>query len=210
MNNSDDPYIYYYGQWSLKRNGVVLIVNERVQNAVLGCNLKNDRMIPIRFQGKPFNITVIQVYAPTRNAREAEVERFYEELQDLLKLTPKKFPLHYRGVECKSWKSRDTWSNGQIWCWSKKWSREITKFCQENALVIANTLFQQHKRRLYTWTSLDGQYQNQTDYILCRQKWRSSIQSAETRLGADCGSDHKLFIAKFRLKLKKRESHYII
>ena len=78
-----------------------------------------------------------------------------------------------------------------------------TEFCQENALVIANTLFQQHKRRLYTWTSPDGQHRNQIDYILCSQGWRSSIQSAKTRPGVDCGSDHELLIAKFRLKLKK-------
>ena len=77
------------------------------------------------------------------------------------------------------------------------------EFSQQNALVIANTLFQQHKRRLYTWTSPDGQYQNQTGYILCSQRWRSSIQSAKTRAGADCGSDHELLIAKFRLNLKK-------
>ena len=78
-----------------------------------------------------------------------------------------------------------------------------TEFCQENALVIANTLFQQHKRQLYTWTSPDGQYWNQIDYIICSQRWRSSIQSAKTRPGADCGSEHELLIAKFRLKLKK-------
>ena len=81
--NSDDHYIYYCGQESLRRNGVAIMVNKRVQHAVFGCNLKNDRMISVRFQGKPFNITVIQVYAPTRNAEEAEVERFYEYLQDL-------------------------------------------------------------------------------------------------------------------------------
>ena len=79
----------------------------------------------------------------------------------------------------------------------------LTEFCQENALVIANTPLQQHKRRHYTWTSPDGQYQNQTDYIFCSQRWRSSIQSTKTRLGADCGSDHELLITKFRLKLKK-------
>ena len=88
--SSDDHYIYYCGQESLGRNGVAIIVNKRVQNAVLGCNLKNDRMISVRFQGKPFNIMVIQVYAQTSNAEEAEVERFYEELQDVLKLTPPK------------------------------------------------------------------------------------------------------------------------
>ena len=88
--NSDEHYIYYCEQESLRRNGVAVMVNKRVQNAVLGCNLKNERRISVRFQGKPFNITVIQVYAPTRNAEEAEVERFYEDLQDLLELTPKK------------------------------------------------------------------------------------------------------------------------
>ena len=81
--------------------------------------------------------------------------------------------------------------------------QRLIEFCQENALVIANTPFQQYKRRLYTWTSPDGQYQNQIDYILCSQRWRSSIQSVKTRLGAGCGSDHELLIAKFRLKLKK-------
>ena len=88
--NSDDHYIYYCEQETLRRNGVAIMVNKRVRNAVLGCNLKNDRMISVHFQGKPFNITVIQVYAPTCNAEEAEVERFYEDLQDLLELTPKK------------------------------------------------------------------------------------------------------------------------
>ena len=88
--NSDDHYIYYFGQESLRRNGVAIMVNKRIQNAVLGCNLKNDRMISVRFKGKPFNITVIQAYAPTSNTEEAEVERFYEDLQDLLQLTPKK------------------------------------------------------------------------------------------------------------------------
>ena len=88
--NSDDHYIHYCGQESLRRNGVAIMVNKRVRNAVLGCNLKNDRMISLHFQGKPFNITVIQAYTPTSNAEEAEVEWFYEDLQDLLELTPKK------------------------------------------------------------------------------------------------------------------------
>ena len=81
--------------------------------------------------------------------------------------------------------------------------QRLAEFCQENALIIANTLFQQHKRRLYTWTSPDGQYQNQIDYIICSQRWRSSIGSAKTKPGTDSGSDHELLIAKFRLKLKK-------
>ena len=134
--NSDDHYIYYCGQESLRRNGVALIVNKRVQNAVLGCNLKNDRMISVHFQGKPFNITVIQVYAPTSNTEEAEVKRFYEDLQDLLELTFKKDILFI------------------IWDWNAKVGSQellgvtgkfglgvqneagqrLTEFCQDNAL----------------------------------------------------------------------------
>ena len=117
--------------------------------------------------------------------------------------TQRRCTFHFKELECKTRKSRDTWINRQIWPWSTKWSRANAEFCQENALVIANTLFQQHKRRLYTWTLPDSQHQNQIDYILCSQRWRSSIQSAETRPGADCGSDHELLIAEFRLKLKK-------
>ena len=188
--NSDDHYIYYCGQESLRRNGVAIIVNRRVRNAVLGCSLKNDTMISVHFQGKLFSITVIQVHAPTSNAEEAEVEWFYEDLQDLLELIPqKRCPFHYRALECKNGKSRDTWSNRQIWPWSTKWSRaKATEFCQENALVTANTLFQQHKRRLYTWTSPDGHHQNQTDYSLCRKRWRSSTQSEK--------KDQKLIVAQ--------------
>ena len=119
--NSDDHNIYYYGQESLRRKGVAMIVNKRVQNTVLGCNLKNDRMISVCLQGKPFNITVTQVYVPTSNTEEAEVERFYEDLQDLLELTPPKIcSFHHGGLECKCRKSRDTWSNRQIWSWSTK------------------------------------------------------------------------------------------
>ena len=114
--DSDDHYIYYCGQESLRRNGVAMMVNKRFRNAVLGCSLKNDRMISVLFQGKPFTITVMQVYAPTNNAEEAEVEWFYEDLQDLLELTSKRdVRCHYRRLKCKSRKSRNTWSNRQIW-----------------------------------------------------------------------------------------------
>ena len=115
--NSDGHYIYFCRQESLRRNGVAMMANKRVQNAVLGCNLKNDRMIPVRFQGKPFNITVIQVYAPTSNTEETEVERFYEDLQDLLELTPKEDVLFIIGNSNAKGGSQDfdTWSNRQIW-----------------------------------------------------------------------------------------------
>ena len=121
--NSDDHYTYYCGQESLRRNGVPIIANKRFQNAVLGGSLKNDRMISLCFQAKPFNIMVIQVYAPTSNAEEAEVDQFYEDLQDLLELTPQRCIFHYRGLECQSRKSRNTWINRQIWPWSTEWGR---------------------------------------------------------------------------------------
>ena len=121
--NSDDHYIYYCGQESLRRNGVANRVNKRVRNTVLGYNLKNDRMISVHFQGKPFNITIMQVYSPITNAEETEVEQFFEDLQGFIELTPKKkkkkaCPFHHRGLKCKSRKSRDTWNNRQLRSWS--------------------------------------------------------------------------------------------
>ena len=170
--NSDDHYIYYCGQESLRRNGVAIMVNKRVQNTVLGCNLKNDGMISVRFQGKPFNITVIQAYAPTSNVEEAEVEQFYEDLQDFLELTPKKDILLIIGdCNVKAGSQETTGVTDKFGlAIQNEAGKRLIEFFQENALVIANTLFQQHKRRLYTWTSPDGQYQNQTDYILCSQR----------------------------------------
>ena len=141
---SDDHYIYYCGQESLRRNRVAIIVNERVQNALLGCNLKNDRMISVRFQGKPFNITVIQVYAPTSNAEETEVEWFYENLQDLLQLTPPKDALFMTGDwNAKVGNQEIPGVTGKfgLGVQNKAWQRLI-EICQEKALVIANTLFQ--------------------------------------------------------------------
>ena len=137
-------------------------------------------MISVCFQGKPFNITVIQVYAPTSKAVEAEVERFYEDRQDLLELTPKKDVLFIVGDwNAKVGSQEIPGVTGKFGVGvQNEAGQRLTEFGQENAPVIANTLFQQHKRRLYTWTSPDGQHRNQIDYILCSQRWRSSIQSA--------------------------------
>ena len=156
--NSDDHYIYYCGQEPLRRNGVAIMVNKRVRTAVLGCNLKNDRMISVRFQGKPFNITVIQVCAPTSNAEEAE--RFCEVLQDLLELTPKKDVLFIIGDwNAKVGSQEIPGSTGKLDLGvQNEAGKMLTEFCQENPLVIANALVQQQKRQLYIWTSPDGQY----------------------------------------------------
>ena len=162
--NSDDYYIYYCRQESLRRNGVAITVNKRVRNAVLGCNLKNDRMISVCFQGKPFNIMVIQVYAPISNAEEAEVEWFYEDLQYLLELTPKKDVLFIIGNWNAKVGSQETPGvTGKFGLGVQNEGQRLIEFCQENTLVIANTLV-------------------------------SSIQSAKTRLEADHGSDHEFLI----------------
>ena len=148
--NSDHHYIYYCGQESLRRNEVAIMVYRRVQNAVLTCNLKNDRMISLCFQGKPFNIMVIQAYAPASNAKEAKVEWFYEDLQDLCELTPKKDVLFIIGDwNAKVGSQETSGETGKFGVQSEAGQRLI-EFCQENTLVIANTLFQQHENRLYT------------------------------------------------------------
>ena len=155
------------------------------------------RIISVHSQGKTFNITVIQVYGLTSNAEEAEVEWFCEDLQDLLELTPKKDVLLIIGDwNAKVGTQETPGVTGKFGLGvQNEAGQKLIEFCQENALVIANTLFQQNNTRLYTWTSPDGQHQNQIDYILCSQRWRRSIQSAKTRPGADCGSDHEFLVA---------------
>ena len=174
--NSDDHYIYYCGQESLRRNGVALIVNKS-SKAVLGGTSKTTKWSQFHFQSKPFNITVIQVYAPTGNTEEAEVEQFYEDLQDLLEWTPKKDVFSITRDWNAKVGSQETPGVTGIFGLGvqNEAGQRLTEFCKENALAIAKTLFQQHKRWLYTWTSPDGQYQNQIGYILCSQWWRSSI-----------------------------------
>ena len=149
--NSDDHYIYYCGQESFRRNGVAIIVNKRLQNAVLGCSLKNDRMISVCFQGKPFHITVIQVYAPNSNDEEAEVEWLYEDLQDLLEIAPKKDVLFIIGdwdAKVGSQEIPGVAGKFGLGVWNEAGQRLI-EFCQENALVKANTFIQQHTRTLH-------------------------------------------------------------
>ena len=155
--NSNDHCIYYWRQESLRRNGVALIVKKRVWNAVLGYNLKTDRMISVHFQGKLFYITVIQVYVPTSNAEEAEVEWFYDDLPYLLELTTKKDVLFIKEELNAKVGSQEIFGvTGKFGLGvQNEAGKRLTVFCQENALVITDTLFQQHKRRVYTWTSLE-------------------------------------------------------
>ena len=159
-------------------------------------------MISVHFQGKPLNITVVQVYALMRNAEESEVEWFYEDLQDLLELAPKKDVLVIIGdwnakVGCQEIPG----VTGKFGLGVKNEAEQrLIELCQENALVIANTISQQHKRRLYTWTSPDGQYQHQMIIFFADKSGEALYSQQKIRSGPVCGSDHKLLIAKSRLK----------
>ena len=146
--NSDDHYIYHCGQEFLRRNGVASRVNKKVPNAVLVCNLKNDRMTSVHFQGKSFNATVVQVYAPTTNAEEAQVKWFYEDQQDLLELTPEKDVLFLIGDwNAKVGSQEIPGVRGEFGCGVQNGAEQrLTEFCQENRLVIAKTLVQSNKR----------------------------------------------------------------
>ena len=152
------------------------MVNKRVWNAILGCDLKNNRMISVCFQGKPFNITVIQVYAPTNNTEEAEVEWFYEDLQDLLELIPqKRYPFHYRGLEHKTRKSRDTWSNRQVWPWSTKWSR-----AKANRVLPREPTG--HSKHLLPTTQEKTLYMDITRWSTPKSDWLYSLQPKMEKL----------------------------
>ena len=158
--NSDDHYIYYCGQESLRRNGVAIMVNKKVQNTVLGCNLKNDRMISVRFQGKPFNITVIQAYALASNAEAAEVERFYEDIQDLLELILKKDVLFIIGdwnAKVGSQVTPGVTGKFDLGIRNETGQRLIRVLPRERTGHSKHPL-STNKRRLYTWTSPDGQH----------------------------------------------------
>ena len=175
------------------------MVNKRIRNVVLACNLWNDRMISVHFQGKPLNITVIQVYALTRSWTV-----LWRPKRPSRTNTQKRCPFHYRGLECKSRKSRNTWGNRQIWPWSTEWSRaKANKVLPRECTGHSKHPLPTTQEKTLHMDITTGQHRNQIDYILCSQRWRSSIQSAKARLGADCDSDHEILIAKFRLKLKK-------
>ena len=203
--NSDDHCIYYCGQESFRKSGVAIMVNKRVQNAILGCNRKSNRMISVCFQGKPFNITVIQVYAPT-NAEEAEVEWFYEDLQDLLELTPKEDVFFIIGEQNAKVGSQGTPGvTGKFGLGvQNEAGQRLIEFCQETALVIANTLLNNT-----TEGSTNGYHQmidTKTRLIIFfAAKDGEALYSQQKQDWELTGSDHERLIVKFKLKLKKVE-----
>ena len=206
--NSDDRYIYYCWQESLRRNGVAIIVNKKSPQCSTWMQSQNDRMISVRFQGKPF--IIIQYHSNPSVCSDQKCWRsrswtvLWRPTRPSRTKTPKDVLFIIGDSYAKVGSQEIPGVTGKFGLRVQNDARQkLTEFSQENTLVIANTFFQQHKRRLYTWTSPDGQPWNQIDYILCSQRWRSYIQSAKTRLEADCGSDHELFVANSDLNWRK-------
>lgn len=201
----DDYVVFYSGNDGPRRNGVAFIVRQDIAQAIRRYNPKSDRVISVRLQGKPINITIIQVLAPGLSAAAEEMESFYASIQEEVDRTPKKDVLLIIG----DWNAivGNTAEPNVVGEFGlgvrNEAGKRLVEFCGANDLFIANTCFMQPQRRLYTWASPKGQFRHQIDYVIGRRKWRSSILSAKTRPGVDCGSDHKLLIAAIRVKLKK-------
>ena len=199
--------VLYSGHNTHKKNGVGIIITNRMAQSLIGYKTVNDRIIYIRMKAHPVNITCVQVYAPTTSAETVETEEFYRNLQSTLNETPRKDVLIIMG-DCNSkiGKGEEPGTVGRYRLGNRNEAGErLLEFCEENALFILNTYFEQPEQRLYTWTSSDGRYRNQIDYILGRRRCRSAFQSVKRRPDADCGSDHELLTATVRIKLKNTQ-----
>ena len=205
--NTGDYHIYYSGHASHKANGVAFICNKSSNKAVLGYNPINDRIIAIRFKGKPINLTLIQVYAPTSAAPEQEREDFYGNLQEAYDAAPSgDIKIIMGDFNAKVGSTVTNKITGRFGLGTRNEPGEdLVDFCAGSNLFVANTCFKTHKRRLFTWTSPDGRTKNQIDYIIGQQRWRSAITATCTKPSADCGSDHELLAFKIGTKLKRRK-----
>lgn len=202
--NSTDHSVYFCGNEKGGRNGVGIICSSEISRCVLGYNPVSDRIISIRIQGKPINISIIMVYAPTSAAEIEELEDFYDKVQEVLDEIPKGDILYILGDwNAKVGKQPTQSVTGEFGLGERNDRGEyLIDFCVSNNLAVMNTFFKMHKRRLFTWTSPDKNTKNQIDYVICQQRWKSSICRVSTRPGADCGSDHNLLVAEVKVKLK--------
>jgi len=202
---SGEHTVYFSGNEEAKKNGVAFMANKRMSRCVENLKYISDRVMSIRIRGKPLNVTIIQLYAPTTNASEQDIEEFYDTVQRAYDQVAGKDIVYVMGdFNAKAGEGEEAGVVDRHGLGVRNHAGDrLVQFCQENKFTIANTLFIQPKRRLYTWTSPDGLHRNQIDYFLCQQRWKSSIMAVKTLPGADCGSDHQLLIAKIRLRLCK-------
>jgi len=209
FNTSEGHTVYFSGNNKGGQKGVAFIANQHIAKRVLGYNPINDRLISMRLQAKPINITIIQVYAPTTSATDDVIEEFYNQLQDTLDTASKRDVVLVIGdfnakIGAGHCHEEEKAAIGKFGLGERnKRGDSLVDFCIGNELVVTNTLFQQHPRRLYTWQSPDGKTRNQIDFILIKRRWKSSVRLAKTLPGADIGSDHQLLIANVRVKLKR-------
>ncbi|XP_051780739.1 LOW QUALITY PROTEIN: craniofacial development protein 2-like [Erpetoichthys calabaricus] len=206
---SDDFTVYYSGHDNIRKNGVAFIAQKNTVLAVESYKITSERIMSICLHGKPMNITILLVYAPTTDASEEELERFYSEVQKAVDETPKKDVTYILGdFDVKVGKQAEANIVGSFGLGKRNESGEhLIQLCQENRLRLTNIWFMQPKRRLYTWTSPYGLNQNQIDYVLCSQQWRSSVVAVKTFPGAHCGSDHELLVAKIQVRLCGIKKH---
>ncbi|KAM9687584.1 craniofacial development protein 2-like [Trichechus inunguis] len=202
---SGNHMVYYSGYNTLKKNGVAFIIKKTISRSILKYNAVSDRLISIRLQGKPVNTTIIQIYAPTTNATDEEIEDFYKLLQSEIDQTCKKDALLITGDwNAKVGEKEEKPVAGKFGLGDRDEAGDrMIEFCKTNDLFIGNTFFQQHKRRLYTWASPDGLRRDQIAYLCGKIRWKCLMSSVKTRPGASCGTDHRLLMCKFGLMLKK-------
>jgi len=202
---SGEYRIYFSGNETSRANGVAVVCHKSVAACVMGYDPVSDRIMTIRVRGKPINMTVIQIYAPTTAAVEECVEGFYEQLQKTIDSIPKGDAIIIMGdMNAKVGEGTSSQAMGRFGLGERNDAGDrLIEFCEINNLGLMNTFFPQPKRRLYTWTSPDGKHRNQIDYIMCNNRWRSAIQAMRTLPGADCGTDHELLMAEIRVKLRK-------
>ena len=201
----DDYSLYFSGNDKIERKGVAFICTEKIKKCVLGFNPISDRIITIRIQGKPIHFTFIQVYAPTSTADEEEMDYFYDALQKAIDITPKGDIMYVIGDwNAKVGKQKTAGFTGGFGLGTRNERGDtMVDFCSRNSLVVMNTMFKQHARRLYTWKSPDKITKNQIDYILCTGRWKISIKRVTTIPRADCGTDHNFLIAIVKIKFKQ-------
>lgn len=200
------------GNGTNSRNGVAVIVDKRWSHSIIEYIAVNDRIIVVKLNSTPNKLNLIQVYAPTSAAEEEEIDEFYSILAEIVSHLPKSEVTIIQGdfnakvgADCTETNITGKFGLGV----RNKRGEKLIEFCQSTSMVITNTLFKHHPRRLYTWTSPNGEYKNQIDYCLIPSRWKSSIENIKTRPGADCGSDHQLLVTKLRIHLKncKRPQH---
>ena len=197
--------VYYSGHESKKTNEVAIVCGKKTAGAMMGYNAVNDRMMSLRLQGSPMNITIVQVYAPTSGADDDVLEDFYGELQETIDSIPKGDIMILMGdFNAKIGERGKTRSVGGHGLGNRNDAGDrLTEFCDGNDIKIMNTWFKQPKRRLYTWTSPDGIHRNQIDYIMIKNRWASAVLATNTLPRADCGSDHELLTARIKMRLRQ-------